>query len=62
MVDAFRSTGRLDCYWDANARQNDALLTAQAAGRRADLNALSELLPYAREHRIHGGFGFIEAA
>jgi hypothetical protein len=38
------------------------LFAAQAAGKRIDLNALPELLPYAWKHRISGGFGFIAAA
>ncbi|WP_329518797.1 hypothetical protein [Spirillospora sp. NBC_01491] len=40
MVDAFRSSGSLDFYW----------------------NALPKLLPYAWQHRISGGYGFVEAA
>jgi hypothetical protein len=61
MVEAFRSTGSLDFYWDANARQNEIYFAAQAAGKRIDLDALPELLPYAWEHRSTGGRGLIAA-
>lgn len=61
MVGAFRSAGSLDFYWDANARRDELLLAAQAAGKPIDLDALPQLLPYAWEHRISGRFGFIEA-
>ncbi|WP_255953123.1 hypothetical protein [Streptomyces odontomachi] len=59
MVDAFRTAGDFEFYWDANARQNDRFLAAQAAGTSFDLDAEPELLPYAREHHIFGGFGFV---